>query len=46
MNFSSVERDETSLLPMKLLLIGNGYLGQAVTREFRENGWEVLPVSG
>ena len=30
---------------MKLLLIGNGYLGQAVTREFRENGWEVLPVS-
>jgi nucleoside-diphosphate-sugar epimerase len=30
---------------MKLLLIGNGYLGQAVTREFRENGWEVTPVS-
>ena len=29
---------------MKLLLIGNGYLGQAVTREFRENGWEVTPV--
>jgi nucleoside-diphosphate-sugar epimerase len=30
---------------MKILLIGNGYLGQAVTREFRENGWEVTPVS-
>ncbi len=30
---------------MKLLLIGNGYLGQAVTREFRENGWEVETVS-
>ncbi|MES2477378.1 MAG: NAD-dependent epimerase/dehydratase family protein [Verrucomicrobiota bacterium] len=30
---------------MKLLLIGNGYLGQAVTREFRENGWDVTPVS-
>lgn len=30
---------------MKLLLIGNGYLGQAVTREFRENGWEVTTVS-
>ncbi|RYE38303.1 MAG: NAD-dependent epimerase/dehydratase family protein, partial [Hyphomicrobiales bacterium] len=28
-----------------LLLIGNGYLGQAVTREFRENGWDVTPVS-
>ena len=26
---------------MKLLLIGHGYLGQAVTREFRTNGWEV-----
>lgn len=30
---------------MKLLLIGNGYLGRAVAREFRENGWEVAPVS-
>jgi nucleoside-diphosphate-sugar epimerase len=30
---------------MKLLLIGNGYLGQAITREFRENGWDVTPVS-
>jgi nucleoside-diphosphate-sugar epimerase len=30
---------------MKLLLVGNGYLGQAITREFRENGWEVTPVS-
>jgi len=30
---------------MKLLLIGNGYLGQAITREFRENGWDVQPVS-
>lgn len=26
---------------MKLLLIGHGYLGQAVAREFRENGWDV-----
>ena len=30
---------------MKLLLIGHGYLGQAITREFRENGWEVLATS-
>ena len=31
--------------PMKLLLIGHGYLGQAITREFREHGWEVTAVS-
>ena len=30
---------------MKLLLIGNGYLGQAITREFRAADWEVVPVS-
>jgi nucleoside-diphosphate-sugar epimerase len=30
---------------MKLLLIGHGYLGQAVARVFREGGWEVMPVS-
>jgi nucleoside-diphosphate-sugar epimerase len=30
---------------MKLLLIGYGYLGQAVARVFREAGWEVVPVS-
>lgn len=30
---------------MKLLLVGNGYLGQAITREFREHGWEVATVS-
>lgn len=30
---------------MKLLLIGYGYLGQAVAREFLENGWKVIPVS-
>lgn len=30
---------------MKLLLIGNGYLGQAITGEFRNQGWEVFPVS-
>jgi len=30
---------------MKLLLIGHGYLGQAITREFRENGWEVAATS-
>lgn len=30
---------------MKLLLIGNGYLGKAVARVFREGGWEVAPVS-
>ncbi|MBK1881480.1 sugar nucleotide-binding protein [Luteolibacter pohnpeiensis] len=30
---------------MKLLLIGNGYLGQAVAREFRDSGWEVDAVS-
>lgn len=30
---------------MKLLLIGSGYLGQAITREFRENGWDVTTVS-
>lgn len=30
---------------MKLLLIGHGYLGQAITREFRENGGEVAATS-
>ena len=30
---------------MKLLLIGHGYLGQAIAREFRRNGWHVIPVS-
>ena len=30
---------------MQLLLIGYGYLGQAVARVFRETGWVVLPVS-
>ena len=29
----------------QLLLIGHGYLGQQITREFRNNDWEVLPVS-
>lgn len=30
---------------MKLLLVGHGYLGQAVARRFREAAWEVIPVS-
>jgi nucleoside-diphosphate-sugar epimerase len=30
---------------MKLLLIGHGYLGQALARVFRDGGWEVIPVS-
>jgi hypothetical protein len=30
---------------MKLLLIGHGYLSQAITREFRENGWKVATVT-
>jgi nucleoside-diphosphate-sugar epimerase len=30
---------------MKLLLIGHGYLGQAITSEFREHGWEVTATS-
>lgn len=30
---------------MRLLLIGNGYLGKAVGRVFREAGWSVVPVS-
>jgi nucleoside-diphosphate-sugar epimerase len=30
---------------MNLLLIGHGYLGQAVARVFREGAWEVTPVS-
>ena len=30
---------------MKLLLIGNGYLGKAVGRVFNEAGWKVIPVS-
>ncbi len=30
---------------MKLLLIGHGYLGQAVARVFCASGWEVVPVS-
>ncbi len=30
---------------MHLLLVGHGYLGQAITREFEGNGWSVSPVS-
>ncbi len=30
---------------MKLLLIGQGYLGQAITRVFRENLWDVTATS-
>ena len=30
---------------MKLLLIGHGYLGQALARVFREGGWDVVAVS-
>lgn len=30
---------------MRLLLLGNGYLGKAVGRVFREAGWDVVPVS-
>ena len=30
---------------MKLLLIGHGYLGMALARQFREAAWEVIPVS-
>lgn len=30
---------------MKLLLIGNGYLGRAVAGVFREGGWQVIPVT-
>ena len=31
--------------PMHLLLIGHGYLGQAITRHFRATGWDVTAVS-
>jgi nucleoside-diphosphate-sugar epimerase len=30
---------------LKLLLLGHGYLGQAISREFLAAGWQVLPVS-
>ena len=30
---------------MKLLLMGHGYLGQAIARVFRDGGWQVVPVS-
>lgn len=30
---------------MHLLLIGHGYLGQAITREFRDHRWQVTAVS-
>ena len=30
---------------MRLLLIGYGYLGQAIARDFREGGWDVVPAS-
>ncbi|MCX6874237.1 MAG: NAD-dependent epimerase/dehydratase family protein [Verrucomicrobia bacterium] len=30
---------------MHLLLLGHGYLGQAIARRFRETGWHVTPVS-
>ena len=49
MDVSSMRRDKASLLlitlPMKLLLIGHGYLGQAITREFRQHGWDVTTVA-
>ncbi len=30
---------------MNLLLIGNGYLGQAIARDFQQSGWSVQTVS-
>ncbi len=30
---------------MKLLLIGHGYLGQAIAHEFRQNGWNVVSTT-
>lgn len=30
---------------MKVLLIGYGYLGREIGRVFREDGWDVIPVS-
>lgn len=30
---------------MKLLLLGHGYLGKAIARRFREEGWQVTAVS-
>ncbi len=30
---------------MRLLLVGHGYLGQAVARVFQDGGWEAIPVS-
>ena len=30
---------------MRLLLIGYGYLGQAIARDFRAAGWDVVPAS-
>ncbi|MBJ7424784.1 MAG: sugar nucleotide-binding protein [Akkermansiaceae bacterium] len=30
---------------MKLLVVGHGYLGQAITHEFREHGWQVAATS-
>jgi len=30
---------------MHLLLVGHGYLGQAITREFRAGGWDVTTLS-
>lgn len=30
---------------MKLLLVGHGYLGEALARRFRQGGWEVIATS-
>jgi nucleoside-diphosphate-sugar epimerase len=42
---SLVTPASNSSFPVHLLLIGHGYLGQAITRQFRESGWHVTPVS-
>jgi nucleoside-diphosphate-sugar epimerase len=47
-SFSLVDFQRTSVSSgrgMKLLLIGNGYLGRQISRVFRERGWKVSPVS-
>ena len=38
-------RHDPNPIFVKLLLIGHGYLGQSITREFRQHGWEVTATS-
>lgn len=33
------------IAPVKIVIVGHGYLGKAIARDFTAAGWEVVPVS-